>query len=872
MKFKFTKNLEYQLDAINAVAGIFEGGKGETRGADGFALSSVHIVANELNIEQSRILQNLQSVQTQNEINPIAEKLDSMDFSVEMETGTGKTYVYLRTILELNRKCGLKKFIILVPSVAIREGVLKTIEQTDEHFAGMYGLNIRKHAFVYDSGKLAGVREFGQSPYLQIMIMTIQSFNGDTKIMKQTPDRFHGERPIDIVAQTRPVVIMDEPQNMESDLSKSAIMDLKPFCKLRYSATHKNIHNLAYRLSPVDAYMNGLVKKVEVYGAETGVASDFIFKVKEIVTKKGELPKAKVEIEIKNADGTYAKKEVLLKAGDDLEQKAKKNAKYKDLFVSEIDARNGVELSNGVVYSVVADTLENKEALFRSQIRETIKSHMRKQSELGGRIKVLSLFFIDEVKNYRGASPLVKKIFEEEFEALKSKYEHFKNKEVETVHSGYFSQDREGEGRKTQEISTAGKKEKLTFDLIMKNKEQLLSFAEPVSFIFSHSALKEGWDNPNIFQICTLIETKDDFTKRQKIGRGLRLPVDVDGDRIHDSKVNVLTVIANESYQDFAESLQKEYADAGYTNGPKPANTRERIEIKFKKSFATDNENFRKLWDLIKQKTVYNVAIDTEKLIAGAVEQIENEISSSRVAVVINKAQIAIDKDGKVKTIYQNQSIGESLQNDVEIGNIVDRIAKETELTRRTVFEILSRVSNVGYLFKNGEEYVRSVIAIIDGCKGDLLVNEGLQYLPTNDVWQMELFEDFEGYTSSAISSDKSIYDYVLFDSEGEKAFAESLEQDTTIKLFAKLPSWFVVDTPLGDYNPDWAIVKDDGDGQKLYLVRETKFGGENQNAKEILANLRPSESGKIKCAEKHFETIGVDYKLSVKKDLSDLL
>ena len=872
MKFKFSKNLEYQLDAINSVVGVFEGGERVEQNQKGFALSTVNIVANELDVEQSRILQNLQSVQVQNGIESAVEKIESMDFSVEMETGTGKTYVYLRTILELNKKYGLKKFIILVPSVAIREGVLKTIEQTDEHFAGMYGLSIKNHSFVYDSGKLSGVREFGQSPYLQIMIMTIQSFNGDTKVMKQIPDRFHGERPIDIVAQTRPVVIMDEPQNMESELSKSAINDLKPICKLRYSATHKNIHNLVYRLSPVDAYVNGLVKKVEVYGAETGVVGDFIFKVKEIITKKGESPKAKVELEVKDASGTYVKKEVLLKAGDDLGQKSKNNAKYADLFVSEIDARNGVELSNGITYAVVADTLLNKEALFRTQIRETIKSHMRKQRELGDRIKVLSLFFIDEVKNYRGESPLIKKIFEEEFELLKNKHEHFKNSEVGNVHDGYFSQDRESEGRKSQDVGTAGKRDKLTFDLIMKNKEQLLSFSEPISFIFSHSALKEGWDNPNIFQICTLIETKDDFTKRQKIGRGLRLPVDIDGDRVHDSNVNVLTVIANESYQDFAESLQKEYTDAGYTNAPKPANGRGRIEIKFKKVFATDNEDFKKLWDLIKQKTVYNVAIDSEKLIRDSVERIDHEISSSRIAVVINKAQIAIDKDGKVKTIYQNQSIGEALQNEVEIGNVVDHIANETGLTRLTIYGIISRVSNIGFLFKNPEEYVRSVIAVIQGCKGDLLVNEGLQYLPTKDVWQMELFEDFEGYTSSVIASGKSIYDYVLFDSDGERAFAESLEQDGTIKLFAKLPSWFVVDTPLGDYNPDWAIVKDDGDGQKLYLVRETKFGGENQTAKDVLANLRPSESRKIECAKKHFKTIGVDYKLAVKNDLSDLV
>lgn len=879
MKFKFSKNLEYQLDAINAIVEVFEGAgvNGSGLGSlndEGFSLRSAGIVANELGINDARIVQNLRSVQEQNGIAPMTEKLESPDFSVEMETGTGKTYVYLRTILELHKKYGFTKFIILVPSVAIREGVLKTIEQTDEHFALMYdGAHLKRHAFVYDSGKLSGVREFARSPYLQIMIMTIQSFNGDTKIMKQTPDRFHGERPIDMAASTRPVVIMDEPQNMESELSKSAILELRPLAKLRYSATHKNIHNLAYRLSPVDAYVNGLVKKVEVYGAETDIAGDFVFKLKEVVTKKGESPKARAVIEIKNADGAYSKKEMLLKAGDDLFIKSKKNQKYAELFVREIDARSGAELSNGAMYAVAPELSENKEALFRSQIRETIKSHMRKQAELGGRIKVLSLFFIDEVKNYRGAkdgeSALIKRIFEEEFEALKRNYEHFRESAAVAVHDGYFSQDREKENRRSLDIGTVGKREKLTFDLIMKNKEQLLSFAEPVAFIFSHSALKEGWDNPNIFQICTLIETKDDFTKRQKIGRGLRLPVDVNGDRVHDSKVNVLTVVANESYQDFAESLQKEYADAGYVNAPKPDNGRNRITIKPTKMLL--DEEFKKLWDIISKKTVYNVALDTEKLVRNCVERINSEISNGNTSVVINKAQIAIGADGKVKTIFQNQAVGEALKHEAKIGNIIDRTAKETDLSRKTVFDILSAVSNIGFVFKNPEGYARNAIEIVRGCKSDLLVNEGLQYTPTKNAWSMELFEDFKGYENSVLVSEKSVYDHVLFDSDGEREFAESLEQDGTIRLFAKLPGWFTVDTPLGEYNPDWAIVKDDGDGRKLYLVRETKFGGERQTAREVFENLRPSESKKIKCAEKHFAAIGADFKLSVKKDLSDL-
>jgi len=875
MKFKFTKNLEHQTDAINAIVDIFDTGKNLMKAEGVFSLNSISkIIANELEIDPKSILENLQTIQRQNKIESITETtegIQSMDFSIEMETGTGKTYVYLRTILDLNKKYGLKKFIILVPSVAIREGVLKTIEQTKEHFRDMY--NVGFNSFAYDSSKLAQVREFAQGLDLQIMIMTIQSFNSGTTVMKQTPDRFYGERPIDIVAETRPVIIMDEPQNMESELSKSAIDDLKPLLKLRYSATHKHIHNLVYRLGPVDAYRNGLVKKVEVYGTETSTAGDFVFKVVEISTKKGESPKAKVTLEVRNADGTYAKKDVAIKAGDDLEHKSKKNSKYRDLVVSEIDARDSsVELSNGERYKVVLDTLENKEAIFRTQIRETIRVHIRKQEELGDQIKVLSLFFIDEVKNYRGENPLIKHIFNEEFETQKSRSQLLKDSDVEAVQAGYFSQDREKEGYKSQEVSTAGKREKLTYDLIMKNKEQLLSFSEPVSFIFSHSALKEGWDNPNIFQICTLIETTDEFTKRQKIGRGLRLPVDINGDRIHDAKVNVLTVIANESYEDFAKGLQEEYTQAGYTGVSKPVNARDRVVVKFKKVFATDNEDFKTLWDKIKQKTVYNIAINTEQLVGNAIAKINEEISFGRIAVVVNKAQVVIEADGRVKTIFQNKTIGESIETDVHIGNFVERVARETGLTKTSIAGIFSKVSNLDLMFKNPEEYMRSMILVIEGCKNDMLVNEGLQYFPIKDAWSMELFEDFDGYASNALASRKSIYDHVLFDSDGEREFAESLEQDNTIKLFAKLPSWFVVGTPLGAYNPDWAIVKDDGAGQKLYLVRETKFGGENQTAKDVLVNLRPSESRKIECAKKHFKTIGVDYRLSVKKDLSDLI
>lgn len=887
MKFKFTKNLDYQLDAINAIVDIFDTGKNFLKNDDHSVLRDPsQVIGNEIEIDQNRISENLQNIQKQNKIEDTrpALKIDDnnflltengdklllegnenlTDFSIEMETGTGKTYVYLRTILEFNKKYGLKKFIILVPSVAIREGVLKTLEQTMAHFKDLYD-NVPFFYFAYDSDKLSCVRDFAQSTEIQIMIMTIQSFNSDTNVMKQNPDRFHGERPIDIVAGTRPIVIMDEPQNMETELSRSAIEELQPLFKLRYSATHKNIHNLVYRLSPVDAYVKGLVKKVEVWGATVKDAGAFVFGVNQIILKKGENPSAKITLEVKEG-GRYVTKELKIKNGDDLYIKSKKNPKYEGFFVSGIGSDVGVELSNGISYKVTQEDSATKEELFRTQIRETIKAHMRKQQELGDKIKVLSLFFIDKVENYRGENAILKNIFEEEFKILQSKYDHFKDKNVEKVHNGYFSQDRQTEGRKSQEANTEAKRDKLTFNLIMKDKEKLLSFEEDLCFIFSHSALKEGWDNPNIFQICTLIQTHDDFTKRQKIGRGLRLPVDIEGNRIYDSKINVLTVIANESYEDFANTLQQEYTDAGYTKVSPPGDVRKKVVVKFKKIFATDDKDFQELWKKISQKTTYNLAINTEKLIKESIERINDQISSTRIAVVVDKIQIEMDKDGKVKTIYKGETIGEEVKRSVVIGNVVERVAKDTELTKKTIYQIFENVSNLDLLIRNPDEYIRSVVNIIEGCKNDMLVNEGLQYIPVNDFWKMELFEDFESYKNKAIKVEKSIYDHVVFDSNGEEEFAKNLETRTDIKLFAKLPHWFAINTPLGTYNPDWAIIVEEENSHKLYLVRETKFV-------EDLNNLRPSEEKKIFCGKKHFKAIGFEhFEVSKKKDLTDLI
>jgi len=874
MKFKFSANLDYQRDAINAIVDIFDIGENLYRHDGSFQMKTQSpVVANELDVDDVQILSNVQRIQEQNGIEN-RETTDSdnlTDFSVEMETGTGKTYVYLRTALELHKRYGLTKFIVLVPSVAIREGVMKTIDQTREHFRQLY--NTPFNDFAYDSSKLSEVRDFVQSPDVQFMVMTVQSFDSDTKILRQANrDQWRGgDSPLKSIAQTRPIVIMDEPQNMDSKKKKDAIADLEPLFKLRYSATHKEVHNLMYQLTPVGAYKNGLVKKISVYGAKEEDAGAFVFGVKHIKTQKGKNPWAMVQLEVKNADGEFVYKDMKLTPGTDLERKTK-NEKYSGLQVNDVNAgKNRVELSDGKFYKLEEERSENKEAIFRTQIHETIKAHFDKQEELGDQVKVLSLFFIDKVENYRGDDVLIKSIFEEELEKLKVNYEAFQSREADEVHSGYFAQDRESEGRKKQEISSEKKRENLTYDLIMKDKERLLSFEEPISFIFSHSALREGWDNPNVFQICTLNETRSEMRKRQEIGRGLRLPVDAEGERIYDTRTNVLTVVANESYTEFVDQLQNEYRNAGYGELPEPGNSRKRVNVEFKKHFAEEDENFKALWEKIRQKTRYNISFSTEDFMHNAVERINRELDVNNLTVMVEKVSVDFDKSGNVTTSYEGGSAGAKLKENVRIGNVVDRIVRESGVTKRSVVDILSRVDDLSLIFENPEEYIRSISVIIRSTLNEFVINNGLQYTPIDDVWELDIFEDFKSARNKTIKGGKSVYSRVVFDSAGERRFAEALEGNNKVTLFTKLPPRFVIDTPLGTYNPDWAIVmKDDGGTERLYLVRETKFA-EGKTREEILANLRPEEQQKILCGKKHFNAIGVDFAEATQPDLRDL-
>lgn len=873
MQFKFQDNLEYQDKAIKAVVDIFSGCSFvRNDNVRDFYLQSqgegISIIPNQFILNKDTIKDNLQKIQIENKIDTGINENKLEDFTVEMETGTGKTYVYLKTIFELNKEYNLKKFIILVPSVAIREGVIKSISQMKEHFKNKYGVNFV--GFGYDSDRLNKVRDFVQADILQIMIMTVQSFNKDTTVMKQSPDRFNGNRPIDLVANTRPIIIMDEPQNMESELSKEAIRDLNPLFKLRYSATHKEVINLVYKLTPIEAYKNGLVKTIAVYGVQEENENEILFKVQEIITAKNQNPTARVILSIKNTNHEYENKEIKIKLGDLLKDKTK-NEIYGDLFVTEINARdNFVSLSDNNKYTV-QDNSQNKEEIFRVQISETIRAHFYKQSNPKYKdIKVLSLFFIDKVDNYIHNDSLLRKIFNEEFDKLKvlKGFEIFKNVEASEVHTGYFASKKSRDGvefLESKEKSTQA--DKVVFDLIMRDKEKLLSFNEKISFIFSHSALKEGWDNPNIFQICTLRDTQSIMKKRQEVGRGLRLPVNQNGDRVYDEKINILTIIPNESYKNFCAVYQSELDDLGYKEKINIGNDRDKVKVK-KYNKVLESEDFKKLWDIINKRTKYNLEIKSKELIKNCIEKL-NEISTNKAQIRVSGGNIMV-QDKKMATTVEINKTAKILNTKIEIKDFINRVSNETSITKTTIKNIFEEVKSREEMYKNYEEYVRDFIKIIIAEKLKIILNDGLKYIPTGDMWEATLYEDdieiFRNKFTLEFKEDKTIMSAVTFDSDGERKFAESLDKANNIKIWTKLPRGFLVDTPFGEYNPDWAIVRETEDGNKLYLVRETKF----YNGEDLEIKI-PEEMRKIKSAKKHFDTFNVDFKTSQETDLSDL-
>ena len=589
MKFRFDPNLDYQVNAIDAVVRLFEGAQAQETGFNLIAQNGV--VGNRLTLADDALLANVQAVQQDERLHngapvPVSEALVSRDFSVEMETGTGKTYVYLRTLMELYQAYGFRKYIVVVPSVAIREGVLKTLRMTEEHFARLYD-NLPYRFYEYDSGNLARVRQFVASNDVEIMVMTLDSFNKDSNIFNRRMDRMMGQRPLDLVQAARPILILDEPQNMESEISRAALASLNPLFKLRYSASHRRLYNLVYRLTPVDAYNLRLVKQIEVASVvEDHDANRAYVKCYSVDAKKT-VVSARLQVYVREATGPVPRTRTV-RAGDDLHAITGLDA-YAGFVVEELDAGYGeVRFANGIVVEAGEERGPDHELIARVQIAHTIEEHMRKAHRLRRKgIKVLSLFFIDEVANYTQEDGYIRRAFEEEFVRLqqqtRSWAEAYRDADVEAVQGSYFSEYKSESYMESDADA---------YDLIMKDKERLLSFDEPTEFIFSHSALREGWDNPNIFQICTLNRTISTLRKRQEIGRGMRLAVDQTGERIFEKQVNILTVVANESYREYVDRLQDEYmAEVGAgQEPPEPKPARKRKTVRLKKGFELNPE------------------------------------------------------------------------------------------------------------------------------------------------------------------------------------------------------------------------------------------------------------------------------------------
>ncbi|HDS1129248.1 type III restriction-modification system endonuclease [Stenotrophomonas maltophilia] len=978
MKLHFEPNLDYQMQAIEAVCDLFRGQEicrteftVTMKLPDGAQMSlgvaqSDLGVGNRLTLLDDELLKNLADIQLRGGLPP-SGALTSGDFTVEMETGTGKTYVYLRSIFELNKRYGFTKFVIVVPSVAIKEGVYKTLQITEEHFKGIYA-GVPFDYFLYDSAKPGPVRNFATSANIQIMVVTVGAINKkDVNNLYKESEKTGGEKPIDLIKATRPIIIVDEPQSVDGGLEgrgKEALDAMSPLCTLRYSATHVDKHHMVFRLDAVDAYERKLVKQIEVASATVEDAHNKPFvRLVKVENKRGRIS-AKIELDKQAATGVQ-RVEVTVSDGDDLQQSADGRAIYADFRVGEINTAKGEEFMElrypgGEVFLQPGQAHGDVDALAvqREMIRRTIKEHLDKEKHLRPLgIKVLSLFFIDAVDKYRQydadgqpVKGVYAQMFEEEYRraaklpAYQSLFAEIDlASAAEEVHNGYFSIDKKGGWTDTAE-NNAGNRENAerAYNLIMKEKEKLLSFSTPLKFIFSHSALKEGWDNPNVFQICTLRDIQTERERRQTIGRGLRLCVNQDGERVRGFEVNTLTVVATENYEQFAENLQKEIEkDTGIRFGivephqfaaiavtgadghaaplgmeqskalwehlkaaghidvkgkvqdslktalkngtlELPAefdaqkaqifevlrkvsgrldikNADERRQVPLRKGKDGKavylSDEFKTLWDRIKHQTTYRVQFDNAKLVRDCIAALQKAPVIAKARLQWRKADISIGKAGVAATEKAGAATVVLDEADIELPDLLTDLQDRTQLTRRTIVSILTGSGRLDDFKRNPQQFIELTAETINRCKRLALV-DGIKYQKLGDqhIYAQELFEKEEltGYLKNMLlDTQKSIYEHVVYDSTTERDFADGLEKNDAIKLYAKLPGWFKVPTPLGTYNPDWAVLVEEDGTQHLYFVVETK-------SSLFTDDLRDKESAKIECGKAHFTALGV--------------
>jgi len=969
--FQFDPGQQFQLDAIRAVVDLFDGQpknaeqltatlQGEFMGV----AEEVGAIGNNLVLDEAAILANLQTVQDRNGLEVVTALADGkLDFDIEMETGTGKTYAYLRTVFELAEKYGFSKFIVLVPSVAIREGVNTSIRLMREHFRELYPAQ-PFDASVYSGDRAEEVQAFATATNVQILVMTIDAVRGDknTRIIHQNRDKLNGLRPIDYLQATHPVVIMDEPQNMETLLSQSAVGELDPAFTLRYSATHKRERNLVYRLDPVDAHDLGLVKQIVVAEvAQQGADAAPYIRLVEVKHSKNWT--AKLEMACRKVDGTLTRKVKSVKLHQELSY-VTDNPAYAGLRINEMRIADGmepasIELANYGVLLEGESIGGAGSAIYKEMIREAVREHLHKEALLRPKgIKVLSLFFVDRVANFLGegnnnedANGEFVQWFDEVFTEERDKnkcYQELLPQEPRELRRAYFSQLK-GKGKTTfVDSSGATAKDDDAYELIMKDKERLLDEAEPVRFIFSHSALREGWDNPNVFQICTLREMGAETERRQTLGRGLRLPVAKTKkgfERVAERSIATLTVIANESYQAFAQNLQNEYKAAGVAVGevrpnefakltrldangaamdeifgyqwslevfqhlesngfimegkttPKFQPDKEGFSLCLPEKFADyDGEiiklirrasiekyvksrskrvtrrlnkelyltpEFAQFWNAISQKTTYRVAVERDKLIAASIKAIQDAPSIAPLRIEIKKSKVVVTRGGAEG--YETRTPQTvKLKGSYDLPDIIGELQQVTSLTRKTLVDIVAGSGKLAEFIANPNDFIAMVRRCVQGELAKIVV-EGIQYEKMDgSIYELrelqadgaEEKERFLDQMYQVQNQQKTDFDYIVYESAVERKFAEVLDNNDDIKLFMKLPPKFKVPTPVGNYNPDWAIIKEENGERKIYMIRETKSTQDDNK-------LRPSEIARIKAARRHFAEIGVSYERS---------